>query len=199
MTVDPSTAHTDLQLSEGNRKITFDDTKPNMDRGPDTFNYYAQALCREPLQERCYWEVEWAGKQVYIAASYRGVERKGCCYHFGFGHNDKSWSLRCNSTGLVFFHNARKTIISGPVPTRVGIYLDHRAGSLSFYSITDTMTLLYRLCTTFTEPLHAAFWVFDDSSLQLCGENEKLLPHTHPTAAKNMYVDQFYLENPYTN
>ncbi|CAB1432017.1 unnamed protein product [Pleuronectes platessa] len=40
-------------------------------------------------------------------------------------------------------------------PVRVGVYLDHSAGVLSFYSVSDTMTLLHRVQTTFTHPLYA--------------------------------------------
>ncbi|KAG7314284.1 hypothetical protein KOW79_022780 [Hemibagrus wyckioides] len=36
LTVDPRSAYKALQLSEGNRKITFDDTKPNNNRGPES-------------------------------------------------------------------------------------------------------------------------------------------------------------------
>ncbi|KAJ8278280.1 hypothetical protein GJAV_G00085880 [Gymnothorax javanicus] len=42
---------------------------------------------------------------------------------------------------------------------RIGVYLDHRAGTLSFYSVSDTMTLLHRVQTTFTQPLYPGFWV----------------------------------------
>ncbi len=38
---------------------------------------------------------------------------------------------------------------------RVGVYLDHMAGTLSFYSISETMTLQI----TFTQPLHAGLGV----------------------------------------
>ncbi|CAB1413068.1 unnamed protein product [Pleuronectes platessa] len=43
---------------------------------------------------------------------------------------------------------------------RVGVYLDHSAGVLSFYSVSDTMTLLHRVQTTFTQPLYAGVWVY---------------------------------------
>ncbi|KAI3374555.1 hypothetical protein L3Q82_021129 [Scortum barcoo] len=36
----------------------------------------------------------------------------------------------------------------------------HRAGILSFYSISETMTLLHRVQTTFTQPLYAGLWFF---------------------------------------
>ncbi|KAF7687001.1 hypothetical protein HF521_015394 [Silurus meridionalis] len=193
LTVDTRTSHRDLQLSEGNRNITFDNSKPYTQK-PESFNYYSQTLCREALQKRCYWEVEWGGQQVYIAASYRGVERKGCFTSIGFGFNDKSWSLRCNSSQFTFFHDSYKKVISGPVSRRIGIYLDHRAGTLSFYSITDTMKLLHRVRTYFTEPLYGGFWVFDDSSVKICGKNEKLPSQTQITpvsASSHGYQFQF--------
>uniref|UniRef100_A0A0E9Y1R6 B30.2/SPRY domain-containing protein n=2 Tax=Anguilla anguilla TaxID=7936 RepID=A0A0E9Y1R6_ANGAN len=48
------------------------------------------------------------------------------------------------------------------------MYLDHRAGTLSFYSVSDTMTLLHRVQTTFTQPLYPGFAVNFGSSLKLC-------------------------------
>ncbi|KAL0984421.1 hypothetical protein UPYG_G00141250 [Umbra pygmaea] len=42
---------------------------------------------------------------------------------------------------------------------KVGVYLDHRAGTLSFYSISDKMTLLHKIETTFTRPLYPGFFV----------------------------------------
>ncbi|KAI5087852.1 tripartite motif-containing protein 16-like [Silurus meridionalis] len=195
LTVDTRTSHRDLQLSEGNRNITFDDSKPNNTQKPESFDYYSQTLCREALQKRCYWEVEWGGQQVYIAASYRGVERKGCFTSIGFGFNDKSWSLRCNSSQFTFFHDSYKKVISGPVSRRIGIYLDHRAGTLSFYSITDTMKLLHRVRTYFTEPLYGGFWVFDDSSVKICGKNEKLPSQTQITpVSASFHGYQFQFE-----
>ncbi|KAK7921856.1 hypothetical protein WMY93_008758 [Mugilogobius chulae] len=42
----------------------------------------------------------------------------------------------------------------GPASDRIGVYLDHTAGRLDFYSVSgDTMTLLHRVQTTFTQPL----------------------------------------------
>ncbi|XP_041841989.1 E3 ubiquitin/ISG15 ligase TRIM25-like [Melanotaenia boesemani] len=38
---------------------------------------------------------------------------------------------------------------------QIGVYLDHRAGILSFYSVSKTRTLLHRVQTTFTQPLYA--------------------------------------------
>ncbi|CAB1460810.1 unnamed protein product [Pleuronectes platessa] len=65
-----------------------------------------------------------------------------------------------------------------PLSSRVGVYLDHSAGVLSFYSVSDTMTLLHRVQTTFTQPLYAgvgAYRVKGGVEVRGLGEN----PHLH--------------------
>ncbi|KAK7891656.1 hypothetical protein WMY93_023619 [Mugilogobius chulae] len=54
----------------------------------------------------------------------------------------------------------------GPTSPRIGIYLDHSAGVLCFYSVFDknTVALLHRVKTTFTQPLYAGI------GLNNCGE-----------------------------
>ncbi|XP_042156607.1 tripartite motif-containing protein 16-like isoform X3 [Oncorhynchus tshawytscha] len=156
LTLDPNTAYTLLSLSEGNRKVTrTDQVQPYPDH-PDRFTNWYQVQCREGLSGRCYWEVERTGV-VVTAVSYKDIsrtERDG-----GFGLNNKSWSLECYSGGYCFRHNNVETKVSGPQSSRVGVYLDHKAGTLSFYSVSDTMTLLHRVQTTFTQPLYPGFWL----------------------------------------
>uniref|UniRef100_A0A3B3QES2 B30.2/SPRY domain-containing protein n=1 Tax=Paramormyrops kingsleyae TaxID=1676925 RepID=A0A3B3QES2_9TELE len=74
-----------------------------------------------------------------------------------FGCNDKSWRLYCYPSSYSFQHNNVKIAVSGPPSPRIGVYLDHGAGTLSFYSVSDTVTLLHRVQTTFTEPLYPGF------------------------------------------
>ncbi|KAM6919189.1 E3 ubiquitin/ISG15 ligase TRIM25-like [Xenentodon cancila] len=45
------------------------------------------------------------------------------------------------------------SLTEGPRTSRTGVYLDHRAGVLSCYGISETTTLLHRVQTTFTQPL----------------------------------------------
>ncbi|XP_033970033.1 tripartite motif-containing protein 16-like [Trematomus bernacchii] len=155
ITLDPNTAHTWLLLSEGNRKATIMDDQFYSSH-PDRFTDYSQVLSRESLTGRCYWEVEWRGEGVYVAVAYKNISRAGWGTECGFGLNDKSWSLNCNQNSYSFLYNKINTPVSGPLSSRVGVYLDYRAGILSFYSIiSETMTLLHRVQTTFTQPLHA--------------------------------------------
>ncbi|XP_046891192.1 E3 ubiquitin-protein ligase TRIM16-like isoform X3 [Hypomesus transpacificus] len=157
LTLDPNTAHKRLSLSE-NRKVTYPMQQQPYPDHPERFTKYSQVLCREALSGRCYWEVEMRGNGVDIAVSYKDISRtEGNSY---FGNNNKSWRLQCFSGAYKFRHKSVFTAVAGPQSSRVGVYLDHKAGTLSFYSvISDTVTLLHRVRTTFTQPLYPGFWL----------------------------------------
>ncbi|CAK6984714.1 tripartite motif-containing protein 16-like, partial [Scomber scombrus] len=165
ITLDPNTANTQLLLSDGNRKVEYTRQQQSYSSHTDRFTDYYQVLSRESLTGRCYWEVEWRGG-VDVAVAYKNISRAGD--ESLFGRNDKSWSLYCYTNSYVFYFNNIKTPVSGPGSSRVGVYLDHRAGILSFYSVSETMTLLHRVQTTFTQPLYAGLWVYDGSTAELC-------------------------------
>lgn len=114
---------------------------------------------------RCYWEVDWRGTEIDVAVTYRGIRRKGSGNECSLGWNDKSWSLYCSDSKFSFVHNNKSKDIPAPASPRIGVYLDHAAGILAFYSVSDGMQLLHRVQTTFTEPLYPAFsvWGFGTS------------------------------------
>ncbi|XP_074505824.1 tripartite motif-containing protein 16-like [Sebastes fasciatus] len=163
ITLDPNTAHEVVLLSDGNRKATSTEQNLKYSNHPDRFTECWQVLSRESLTGRCYWEVEWQGNGVLIAVAYKNNRREGGWNECGFGHNDKSWTFRFDRDRYAFWYNNVKTPVSGPQSSRVGVYLDHSAGILSFYSVSttnQTMTLLHRVQTTFTEPLYAGIWLY---------------------------------------
>ncbi|XP_061588961.1 tripartite motif-containing protein 16-like [Cololabis saira] len=160
ITLDPNTVNTRLLLSEENRKVTILNQHQSYSSHPDRFTNVLQVLSRESLTGRHYWEVEKKAGGVFVAVSYKKISRSGGEWkESAFGFNDKSWSLRCSSDRFLFMYNNIRTVISGPQSSRIGVYLDHRAGVLSFYSVSGTMTLLHRVQTSFTQPLHAGVWV----------------------------------------
>ncbi|XP_044224529.1 tripartite motif-containing protein 16-like protein [Thunnus albacares] len=161
ITLDPNTAYTYVLLSKGNRKGEFRGQQPYSSH-PDRFTNWCQVLSRESLTGRCYWEVKKRGRAVGIAVAYKDISRAGGSNECGFGFNDKSWSLRCDTNGNEFWFNSISTPVSGRQSSRIGVYLDHRAGILSFYSISETMTLVHRVQTTFTQPLYAGLCFYDN-------------------------------------
>ncbi|XP_028450189.1 E3 ubiquitin/ISG15 ligase TRIM25-like [Perca flavescens] len=148
--LDPNTAYTQLLLSDGNRKATVMRQQQAYSSHTDRFTVWPQVLSRESLTGCCYWEVEKMGN-VSVAVAYKNISRAGGSTLCGFGRNNKSWALDSSSC---FYYNNVRTPVSGPVSSRVGVYLDHSAGILSFYRVSETMTLLHRVQTTFTQPLH---------------------------------------------
>nr|XP_043903831.1 tripartite motif-containing protein 16-like [Solea senegalensis] len=155
--LDPNTVNKRLLLSEGNSKVTFMKTAQPYPRHRDRFTDNLQVLSKESLTgRRCYWEVEWSGiGRVSVAVTYKNISRSGSLNECGFGFNEKSWALVCEHRSCHFVHKSIWTDISDVTVYRVGVYLDHRAGILSFYRVSDTMTLLHSVQTTFTQTLYA--------------------------------------------
>uniref|UniRef100_A0A673MFW9 Tripartite motif-containing protein 16-like n=1 Tax=Sinocyclocheilus rhinocerous TaxID=307959 RepID=A0A673MFW9_9TELE len=171
-TLDENTMHKYLCLSEENRMITETNTDQSYPDHPDRFDSLTQVLCRESVCGRCYWEVEWSGRGVCISVSYKSISRKGRGDECAFGYNDQSWSLYCFPSSYCkysFCHNYKETELTEvSSSSRIGVYVDHGAGTLSFYSVSDTMTLIHRVHTTFTQPLYAGFRVYGSMYCSFC-------------------------------
>uniref|UniRef100_A0A8C2IHC3 Tripartite motif-containing protein 16-like n=1 Tax=Cyprinus carpio TaxID=7962 RepID=A0A8C2IHC3_CYPCA len=171
LTLDLNTVNKHLRLSERNRLITYTNTVQPYPDHPDRFDFWPQVLCRESVCGRCYWEIERsAGVSggVDISVSYKSISRKGggeCV----FGRSDQSWCLFCSPSRFCFGHNNIWTDLPvESISSRIGVFVDHSAGTLSFYSVSDTMSLIHTVQTTFTQPLYPGFLVSMRSSLKLC-------------------------------
>ncbi|CAL8249728.1 unnamed protein product [Boreogadus saida] len=157
--LDPNTAHRRLSLSEDNRKVTVAGEDQSYPYHPERFDSRCQVLGREALTGRCYWEAERKG-YVEIGVTYRGITRRGEGGDSLLGENNKSWSLYCSDDRYSARYNDEGPAI--PLPpagsTRVGVYLDRPAGSLSFYRVSpggggssDTLTHLHTFWSSFTQ------------------------------------------------
>uniref|UniRef100_A0A1A7ZZA0 Tripartite motif containing 16 n=1 Tax=Nothobranchius furzeri TaxID=105023 RepID=A0A1A7ZZA0_NOTFU len=162
ITLDENTAHAHLLLSEDKTKATYMKEEQSYPHHPDRFTAWHQVLNRERLTGRCYWEVESKRGGVRVAVTYKNIKRAGRLNECLLGCNDRSWALCCDRNSYTFWHNNVKTPVSGFCTSRVGVYLDHRAGVLSFYSVSETMTPLHRIQTTFTQPLYAGLLFYSD-------------------------------------
>ncbi|KAI7792409.1 finTRIM family [Triplophysa rosa] len=166
--LDPNTAYKTISLSENNSVATCTNTVQQYPDHPDRFDHWQQVLCSESVCGRCYWEVERRGG-VGISVSYKSISRKGQGYECVFGFNDQTWRLHCTDSTCCFWNNNKHTDLTAVSSScRIGVYVDHRAGILSFYSVSDTMTLIHRVQTTFTHPLYPGFWINSNSTVKLC-------------------------------
>ncbi|MBN3315829.1 TRI25 ligase, partial [Atractosteus spatula] len=158
LTLDPNTVHRDLSLSEGNRKVTLDFQNSSYPDHPERFDSEFQVLCKQSLSApRSYWEVEGSCSVFKIGVMYKRKRNEKECE---LGNNDRSWCLYRYVDHYTVCHNGKEIDVGNNFSPRIGVYVDHRAGLLSFYSVSgDTVSPIYSLRTTFTESLYPAFWI----------------------------------------
>ncbi|XP_034756976.1 NLR family CARD domain-containing protein 3-like [Etheostoma cragini] len=166
LTLDPNTAHKNLLLSDGNRKVAWVKDEQPYPPHPERFDLCQQVLCEQGLDERCYWEVEVV-EPFNIGLTYKSIGRKGDVNDCKLGPNDKSWCLIFSDKGCFIQHSSDRVNVSSfcSRSSRVGVYLDWPAGTLSFYRVSsDSRTHLHTFKETFNEPLYAAVGLHTHSS-----------------------------------
>ncbi|XP_051773463.1 tripartite motif-containing protein 16-like isoform X2 [Ctenopharyngodon idella] len=158
------------QLSVQNKSVSRRDVQRNRD--PYRHLYYQtartyQVLCNKSLSGRCYFEVKFGGPGCSIAFSYDQISKsEGTII---FGSNNRSWKCNFPAANLCVRHNSQETNIC--LVSKIGVFLDQVAGTVSFYNVSDKMTLLHRIQTKFSQPLYPGFSFEDwenNSSVTIC-------------------------------
>ncbi|XP_053578114.1 E3 ubiquitin/ISG15 ligase TRIM25-like [Bombina bombina] len=160
--LDINTAHNYVIVSGDLKTVSWSRINQQRPETPERFTYKPQVLSTRSFSSgRHYWEVQ---------ISESGCWRVGVCYtsmgrggrQSGIGNNNKSWCLRGYNKDLSVIHNTILTSLCPPLSCdTVGILLDYEAGRLTFYELCDPIRHLHTVTVTFTEPLHAAFGVWD--------------------------------------
>ncbi|XP_076142038.1 uncharacterized protein LOC143124407 isoform X2 [Alosa pseudoharengus] len=165
ITLDPNTTH--KKLSWRNQKVSVEKENQRYQDHPDRFQHCQQFLCTEGLTGKAYWEVDWSGRAA-VGVAYKSIRRDGQDIS-KIGCNDKSWCLERFITLFSAKHNNNTETISTPRSTsgRLGVFLDWKGGTLSFYNISSgALTHLHTFHARFVEPLYPAFEV--SKSVTLC-------------------------------
>ncbi|XP_071980773.1 E3 ubiquitin-protein ligase TRIM7-like [Engystomops pustulosus] len=115
---------------------------------------------------RHYWEVDVTQAEEWIIGVVgESLDRKGMESYIGY--NERSWGLR-TSPKFGSCHNCLIWSLKSDSPVKiVGIYLDYEAGRLSFYQLCDPIRHLYTFTASFTEPLYAAFCLYDSATIRV--------------------------------
>lgn len=172
LSLDPTTAHKDLSISEGDKEVMMCPSKSQTPfiRYPQRFLHRRQVLCREGLHgRRCYYEVEMKGDKAEIALTYWDIDRRSSLKMSAFGANTNSWSLDRSTTYSVSHRGESVQLTARPQNQRIGVYLDFKAGTLSFFEVQHKkMEFLYRVEAEFTEPVYPGFWLGEKCSIKIC-------------------------------
>uniref|UniRef100_A0A6I8PKW2 Provisional ortholog of tripartite motif containing 25 n=1 Tax=Xenopus tropicalis TaxID=8364 RepID=A0A6I8PKW2_XENTR len=161
LVLDINTAHNLVSVSGDRKSASYSLTELHYPQSPERFQLYAQALSSRSFPSgRHYWEVEGSESgDWWVGAAYPSMERGGL--QSCIGYNNMSWCLRRGNNNRYSVRHYSKWTQLPHVPScrRIRISLDYEAGRLSFYELSEPIRRLHTFTASFTEPLHAAFWV----------------------------------------
>ncbi|KAM8923812.1 E3 ubiquitin-protein ligase TRIM39-like isoform 1-T1 [Pelodytes ibericus] len=164
--LDVNTASNNLAISGDLKTVSLSDLNQRRPETPARF----QDICPQVLSTRSYssgrhyWEVETSKSGRWIVGmAYPSIERNW--ERSSIGYNRKSWGFRKMITNEFFMVHDSKEIRLPLITScpRLGVYLDYEAGRLSFYDVRNIIKHLHTFTASFTEPLHAAFFVGEDT------------------------------------
>ncbi|KAE8594976.1 hypothetical protein XENTR_v10015402 [Xenopus tropicalis] len=166
LVLDINTAHNRVSVSGDRKSASYSLTELHYPQSPERFQLYAQALSSRSFPSgRHYWEVEGSESGNWgVGAAYPSIERGG--RQAGIGDNNKSWCFcRGNNNRYALRHDSKWTRLPHVLSCRrIRIWLDYEAGRLSFYELSEPIRRLHTFTASFTEPLHAAFWVWGEAT-----------------------------------
>nr|XP_032659852.1 butyrophilin subfamily 1 member A1-like isoform X2 [Chelonoidis abingdonii]XP_032659853.1 butyrophilin subfamily 1 member A1-like isoform X2 [Chelonoidis abingdonii]XP_032659854.1 butyrophilin subfamily 1 member A1-like isoform X2 [Chelonoidis abingdonii] len=167
VTLDPDTAHPNLDLSEDRKHVshgTWD--PPNKSEG---FEHDIWVLGAEGFAGgRRYWEVEVGGKiGWYLGVCRESVSRKG---KVTLTPEDGYWVVWLKGGVYQALTSPPTSLPMSIKPSRVGIFLDYEAGEVSFYNVTDRSRLF-----TFTDTFSGTLRPYFSPGYYVWGTNAALL------------------------
>ncbi|KAE8594990.1 hypothetical protein XENTR_v10015414, partial [Xenopus tropicalis] len=161
LVLDINTAHNRVSVSGDRKSASYSLTELHYPQSPERFQLYAQTLSSRSFPSgRHYWEVEGSESGGWrVGAAYPSIERGG--EQSSIGDNYKSWCLYRGNYNIYSVEHDSKWTQLPHIPScgRIRISLDYEAGRLSFYELSEPIRRLHTFTASFTEPLHAAFWV----------------------------------------
>ncbi|OCT58041.1 E3 ubiquitin-protein ligase TRIM39 [Xenopus laevis] len=167
MLMDRNTTGDNVQVSRDGKSVSYSKTDQHYPQNPERF-HISQGLSFTSFSSgRHYWEVEGSESGHWkVGVAYPSIKRNGG--ESFLGNNNKSWCLSRWENIYSVMHNNNWTNLShGPSCGRIRISLDYEAGCLSFYELSGSIRHLHTFTGTFTEPLHAAFWVWENTCVRI--------------------------------
>ncbi|KAE8624304.1 hypothetical protein XENTR_v10005904 [Xenopus tropicalis] len=167
MILNVDTADLNIALSPDLRNASYCKEKHSRPHHPERFMTQQVLSTKQFSSGQHYWQVKSGNAgDWYLGVAYNSVERKGDTSYIG--SNNKSWCLSWVDKEFIADHDDEHEVIKTESSTlHFGIYLDYEGGQLSFYELSEPIKHLYTFRATFTEPLHAAFYIDEGCWLQI--------------------------------
>uniref|UniRef100_A0A8C3JHY6 B30.2/SPRY domain-containing protein n=1 Tax=Calidris pygmaea TaxID=425635 RepID=A0A8C3JHY6_9CHAR len=137
VTLDPSTAHPNLLLSQDGREAKGQLRQQDLPANPERFDFEPCVLgCEGFTSGRHFWEVEVGPGGVWaLGVARASVKRKGA---LSFTPKEGVW-------GLEAYHSLtspRANLRLNPLPRRIRVSLDYEGGRVAFFSPDDDVPIL---------------------------------------------------------
>ncbi|XP_069619300.1 E3 ubiquitin/ISG15 ligase TRIM25-like [Ranitomeya imitator] len=167
--LDVTTAHNNLLISDDLKTATWTREKQKRPETAERFQNDQVMSRRGFTSGRHYWDVEIRRSELWsVGMCYPSIVRRG--RQSVLGSNNKSWCLWRYDNQYSVIHDSKVIWLPDEISSDgVRICLDYEAGQLSFYELCDPIRHLHTFTATFSEPLHAALYVSNDSITILGG------------------------------
>ncbi|XP_036407377.1 E3 ubiquitin-protein ligase TRIM39 isoform X1 [Megalops cyprinoides] len=152
VTLDSSTAHPRLILSEDRKQVRCGDRYQHVPDNSERFDRVVCVLGREGFTGgRHYWEVEVGGKTDWdLGVASHSVSRKG---KITINPSHGFWFLSFRDSNSYAFQTEPSTSLK---PQKIGVFLDYEKGQVSFYNV-NTKLHIYTFMDTFCETIYPFF------------------------------------------
>ncbi|KAM6100908.1 E3 ubiquitin-protein ligase TRIM39-like [Pterocles gutturalis] len=170
VTLDPSTAHPDLVLSEDGKIVRRGAGRRDVPDNPQRFDYWPFVLGQQSFAGgRHCWEVDVGdGGDWAVGVARESVRRKG---HLSLCPRGGIWGVEKWGGRIRALTTRKVTLLpSRWVPRRVGVHLDYAGGTVAFFDAEEGGVLFVFPPASFTgERVRPWLWVVGArSQLRLC-------------------------------
>ncbi|NXY78400.1 TRI27 protein, partial [Glareola pratincola] len=137
VTLDPSTAHPNLHLSEDRKQAKGQLRQKDLPDNPERFDFEPCVLgCEGFTSGRHFWEVEVGQGGVWaLGVARASVKRKG---PMSFTPKEGVWALEAYHS----LTSPRANLRLNPLPRRIRVSLDYEGGRVAFFSADDDVPIL---------------------------------------------------------
>lgn len=156
VTLDYSTAHPRLIVSEDMKSVRCGDRHQMLPDNPERFDRIICVLGREMISSgRHYWEVEVGGKTDWdLGVARQSVNRKG---KIDVTPSNGYWFLSLRDKNKYAFRTEPSIDVQVSLrPQKIGVFVDYEKGQVSFYNV-DSKIHIYTFNNAFGDSIYPFF------------------------------------------